>query len=304
MRITDTGTATNSDVRYLWDGDQIVAQLDGSGTTVLKRYFANGVQVGSTNSYYTQDVLGSIRELTDQTGTLQARFDYEPFGSRKTLQGSGTVEFGFGGYFYHAPSGLNLTRHRAYNPKIGRFLNRDPIRESGGLNLYAYTTNNPVNFTDPSGNGPLGTLTGASVGAGIGSTAGTLLGGFGGTLLEPGGLTIVGGITGGEAGAAVGAGIGGYIGNQLENLFGNLNCPLFSSQNSDNENENNPAQDKILSKGEIKKLEKGGVDAEEVKGKKKTGQWDLYKDAKGNIYIKPKGGKGPGEETGYNINDF
>jgi len=40
VRITDTGTATNSDVRYLWDGDQIVAQLDSTGTTVLKRYFA------------------------------------------------------------------------------------------------------------------------------------------------------------------------------------------------------------------------------------------------------------------------
>ncbi len=94
MRITDTATSTNSDVRYIWDGDQIVAQLDANGSMVLKRYLANGVQVGTTNSYYnyTQDVLGSISELTAQTGKLQARFDYEPFGSRKTLRGSGTAD--------------------------------------------------------------------------------------------------------------------------------------------------------------------------------------------------------------------
>ena len=108
------------------------------------------------------------------------------------------------------------------------------IRELGGLNLYAYTTNNPVNFTDPSGNGPQGTLTGATIGAEIGGTAGTLFGGVGGTLFELVGGTLIGGITGGEAGAALGAGIGGYIGNQLEDLFGNLNCPFFQSNSSDN----------------------------------------------------------------------
>ncbi len=126
--------------------------------------------------------------------------------------------------------------------------------------------------------------------------------------MEPGGGTLLGGITGGEAGAALGAGIGGYIGNQLENLFGNLNCPLFSSQNSDNENENNPAQDKILTPGEIKKLKKAGIDPEELKiqtmGGKKSSPFDLYKDKQGNIYVKLKGGKSPGEPTDVNINDL
>jgi len=31
---------------------------------------------------------------------------------------------------------------------------------------------------------------------------------------------------------------------------------------------------------------------------------DLYKDREGNIYEKPKGGAGPGDPTGYNINDL
>lgn len=66
----------------------------------------------------------------------------------------------------------------------------------------------------------------------------------------------------------------------------------------------NPAQDKPLSKGEIKALEDGKVDVHDLKGGKQTGQSDLYKDKHGNIYLKPKGGAGPGEPTGLNIKDF
>ena len=66
-----------------------------------------------------------------------------------------------------------------------------------------------------------------------------------------------------------------------------------------------PAQDKMLTPGEIERLEDGGVDVHELKGNKRTGQIDLYKRSNGDIVIKPKGGgKMEGEETGYNIDDF
>ena len=66
----------------------------------------------------------------------------------------------------------------------------------------------------------------------------------------------------------------------------------------------NPSQDKKLKKGDIKKLQDNGIDPEELKGGVHTGQWDLFKDRKGNIYIKPKNGSGPGDPTGININDL
>lgn len=66
----------------------------------------------------------------------------------------------------------------------------------------------------------------------------------------------------------------------------------------------NPAQDKMLSKQEIKKLDAHEIKQEVLGKKAPIARYDLYKDNVGNIYVKPKGGKGSGEPTGYNINDF
>ncbi len=66
----------------------------------------------------------------------------------------------------------------------------------------------------------------------------------------------------------------------------------------------NPAQDKLLTKGDIKKLEDAGFDVHELKGGKNASKFDLYKDREGNIYVKPKGGRGEGDPLGININDI
>lgn len=63
-------------------------------------------------------------------------------------------------------------------------------------------------------------------------------------------------------------------------------------------------QDKLLSQGEIDLLKKNGIDIHEIKGAKGASTRDLYKTPGGDIVVKPKGGTGPGEPTGLNINDF
>ena len=57
----------------------------------------------------------------------------------------------YAGQYYDAETGLHYNYHRYYDPKLGRYLRADPIGLEGGINLYAYVQNNPVNWFDPLG---------------------------------------------------------------------------------------------------------------------------------------------------------
>jgi RHS repeat-associated protein len=70
-------------------------------------------------------------------------------GSWRASDSGKTPDFGYARMFIHWPSGLNLTWYRAYSPDLGRWLSRDPLGEQyGGLNLYDYVMNNPLNSID------------------------------------------------------------------------------------------------------------------------------------------------------------
>src|SRR5207249_9927045 len=86
-------------------------ERDGSNN-VTRRYYPQGMQMGSTNYYYTRDHLGSIRELTDNTGAVLTRYDYDPYGRRTKLTGTTDADFGFTGLYYHDPSSLSLAQYR------------------------------------------------------------------------------------------------------------------------------------------------------------------------------------------------
>jgi RHS repeat-associated protein len=57
----------------------------------------------------------------------------------------------FAGQYYDQETGLHYNYHRYYDPSLGRYLRADPIGLAGGVNLYAYVLNNPVNWIDPFG---------------------------------------------------------------------------------------------------------------------------------------------------------
>jgi RHS repeat-associated protein len=153
---SENGLVT-SDNRYLWCGANLCEERDATASIVLKRFFGQGLRAenGSTlpagNYFFTRDHLRSVREMSDAAGLLRARYAYDPFGHRTRIAGGADSDFGFAGYSVHAPSGLHLALYRAYDDGLGRWLNRDPIGEAGGLNLYAYVFNNPVNLRDPLG---------------------------------------------------------------------------------------------------------------------------------------------------------
>jgi RHS repeat-associated protein len=122
-----------------------------SGSPISTQYFDQGAIISGTPYYYVRDRLGSVTELVTSTGTIASQYTYDPYGNRTTVSGSIVPDIGYSGYFYHKVSGLDFTRHRAYDPIHARWLNRDPIAEAGGVNLYAYVDGNPISRIDPLG---------------------------------------------------------------------------------------------------------------------------------------------------------
>ncbi len=172
--VKDNGSVV-TDRRYIWVGPGS-EERDAAGTTVLKRFYSQGVQEGTNNFFFTRDHLGSIRELTNNGGVLQGRYEYDPFGRGTRIAGTRDTDFGFTGHFRPGGSGLLLTPQRAYDADLGRWVNPDPIGVAGGINVYGYVLNDPVNLLDPSGQGPTGTAIGAGIGGALGAGVGATVG--------------------------------------------------------------------------------------------------------------------------------
>lgn len=145
-----SATPITSTKRFIWIGNRIAEERDANNN-VLRRFYPQGEQISGASYYYTRDHLGSMRELTDSTVAIRARYDYDPYGYRTKVSGDLDAEFGYTGHYFHQPSGLSLAPFRAYDPTTGRWISRDPVGEKGGVNLYAYVRNSSTNAVDPLG---------------------------------------------------------------------------------------------------------------------------------------------------------
>ncbi len=167
VKISYPGIGNNSEFTYGSTGARVKIDETRSGTvttikqfvadeqrdengSVVNQFFLLGGNMSSSPTYFVLDILGSIKEVTNSAGIAVCELAYDPFGGPIQLLGNAIPDFQYAGYYVHEPSGLSLTRARAYSSRLGRFLNRDPIEETGAVNLYEYT-NNPISFVDPLG---------------------------------------------------------------------------------------------------------------------------------------------------------
>lgn|GEM_PF-1978110 len=172
---TSSGT-----VYYYYDSSlHVIEERDNYDNTIATYVYGRGVdrliQMERDGSvyYYHQDIRGNVLALTDTNGDVVERYQYDPYGSFKVVTPVGTFSvsqvgnpYTFTGRRYDEESGLYYFRNRYYSPTLGRFISRDPLGYSEGLNLFEYASSNPVTRIDPLGLGDESCFP-ISLGAGI-----------------------------------------------------------------------------------------------------------------------------------------
>jgi len=161
-------------VRYVYDGMRVIQEresntpqvsytrgtdlsglLEGAGGIGGLLARSHGYSGGnwSTHNFYQADGNGNITYLVNSSQTLAASYRYDPYGN--TISSSGGLAnanvYRFSSKELHVNSGLYYYSFRWYSPNLQRWLNRDPMQEAGGVNLYRFLSNDPTVQIDPFG---------------------------------------------------------------------------------------------------------------------------------------------------------
>lgn len=152
--------------RFIYDGWNLIGETDAAGN--LTRRYAWGLDVSGTlqgaggvggllliqdggSTYYPlYDASHNVIGLYNASGALDSAYEYDPFGRSVTATGTYAAAnpFRFSTKYTDNETSLVYYGYRYYSPLLGRFINRDPIGEEGGINLYAFCGNDGVNGWD------------------------------------------------------------------------------------------------------------------------------------------------------------
>ena len=130
---------------YLWDP----TEPEATRVLMMTCWQENGMKV-KEHLYFMHDALKNVTSIFDGQQKQQARYEYAPFGSPITEEGDMAREnkFRFSCEFSDDELGLVYYNYRHLNPADGRWINRDPIAEQGGWNLYGFIDNRVINCID------------------------------------------------------------------------------------------------------------------------------------------------------------
>lgn len=132
---------TTRTVEYFWGNDLSGSEQGAGGVGGLLVTRIDGV-------FYipVYGANGNIMMYVSESGSIAAQYDYDPYGN--VLQASGSLasqlSFGFSTKYHDREVNLVAYQLRTYNPALGRWLNRDPIEEAGGENLYRFAEDTPI----------------------------------------------------------------------------------------------------------------------------------------------------------------
>jgi len=161
-----------STTRYFYDDSRVLEEQDTLGSPLATYVYGNYVdeilmmnRAGQTY-FYHQNALWSVEAVTDAAGGAVERYAYDAYGQPDISDGAGLPVPGnswgvphsaignpymFTGRQFDEERGLYFYRARFHDPRLGRFLQRDPLDPQDGLNLYEYAASRPGFFADPTG---------------------------------------------------------------------------------------------------------------------------------------------------------
>ena len=161
-----TWVKTN-ETRYIFDGYLLMQERDTNNNVLVT--YTRGLDLSGTldqaggiggllartdtngSTFYHADGVGNVTALIDGSENIVARYLYNPFGKIigqwGTMANANTMQFSS----MSQKREIILYPFRGYEPNFQRFFNIDPIQEAGGINLYRFVHNNPLNWIDPWG---------------------------------------------------------------------------------------------------------------------------------------------------------
>ncbi|WP_149888631.1 RHS repeat-associated core domain-containing protein [Akkermansia sp. BIOML-A6] len=130
---------------YLWDPTEPAA----TRLLMMTHWKQNGQEM-EEHLFFMHDALKNVTSLFDDQQARRARYEYAPFGALLTAQGDMAQDnrFRFSCEYADDELGLVYYNYRHLNPADGRWINRDPIQEQGGWNIYGFIKNSPKNMFD------------------------------------------------------------------------------------------------------------------------------------------------------------
>jgi|GEM_PF-2838452 len=152
--------------KFVYDGWNLIVELNGSSGVVRKHVWGLGsagssqggggillTDTGNSILYPTYDASHNVIGVFNDSGSVAGAWQYDPYGNLISYGGSyGSVyPFLHATKYYDADTGFYYYGMRYYSPNVGRFLHRDPSGETGGINLYGFDRNNPIQNLDAIG---------------------------------------------------------------------------------------------------------------------------------------------------------
>ena len=159
----DFFTSGQHNYRYVYDEYKLIAVYDGNDLVMTFTWQPDSVNLDVPVSmtydgetyYYVTDGNKNVIALLDAEGNRVAEYAYGPFGQILHMEGE-LAEINplrFSSEYYDDETELIYYNYRYFSPKLGRWIKRDPINEYGGVNIYCFVANNPINDWDWNGLG-------------------------------------------------------------------------------------------------------------------------------------------------------